>query len=145
MVCTWANAGTAGVSWHQTLDEDSVLKSVLDNGEQLLQSRGVEPYKATPDEIETLTTEIWKMYINFFVKPPTELKTKASDCCTSLRLSYIEALLVTLYRSKTNVDVYKTKTHGIKKLCVAPVKWAAVFAPLHTRAAMAAKLQIPNA
>ena len=69
------------------------------------------------------------------------LVTEAVGVSKALAVCYIEGLFCALFSAKLSKDAYKSKTHGIKKLCKPNgVQWGNILRPIRDRANNAVKL-----
>ena len=72
-----------------------------------------------------------------------KLENEAKHLCDRLAVSYVEGMLLALYQTKATKEIYKTKTHSIKKLSKNfGIVWEDIHPRLQERAVKALKLSM---
>ena len=76
----------------------------------------------------------------FKLRVQAELVTNADSMMLGLRTTSLEGLLIKLYSTSLTKEVWKSKTHGLKKKATGPLAWKMVHASLQARAEKAIRL-----
>eukprot|EP00972_Heterocapsa_arctica_P099785 14719797-Heterocapsa_arctica.AAC.1 len=135
----WARGGPDGSCWFSEAKDHSDIAEVLAIGSKTVCARTVTVYQSTRDQMDIVLKKLVETSALFTTMVGEEFKAKATSMMNDLALSHIEGLLIALYTSNFQKEVMKTKTHGIKKLVKAPLKWAMVHEALRARADRAVK------
>jgi hypothetical protein len=135
----WARGGPDGSSWFSEAKDNSDIAEVLAIGSKTVCARPVTVYQSTRDQMDIVLKKLVETSALFTTMVAEDGKTMATNMMNDLALSHIEGLLIALYTSNFQKEVMKTKTHGIKKLVKAPLKWAMVHEALRARADRAIK------
>lgn len=140
-VTVWSGGFEGGERWHNHCEEGISFDAFLDFAKGTLLTRTPEEYKSMRDEALAKAADCERTCMMLGVTPPPEVSA-IKGLGTILAISYIEGLLVCLYASTQGKDVYKSKTHGIKKLAKSMgLKWERdVSSRLQERAVKALKL-----
>lgn len=139
----WARGGGDGSSWHIGLATDATLDEALGVAKATLLSKLPDVYEARREELASDLKKLKEVASALHQKLPDGLEQQVQQVISFLGLSFIEGLLCALYMSKQSKEVYKSKTHAIRKLVRGKqCDWQQVHKSLQTRATKAAKLQL---
>ena len=138
----WANGATEGASWHAALGEGAAWSDVAGEAKKsLLKDRMPDQYIGKKQKLDSTRSRLESACGFFSRKADQCLVTEAVGVSKALAVSYIEGLFCALFSAKLSKDAYKSKAHGIKKLCKPNgVPWEDILRPIRDRANTAVKL-----